>query len=337
MPEPSAAALLATVAVAAAGWAARRCPRRRASGRRGFTLVELLVVIAIIATLIGLLLPAVQSAREAARRIQCGNNLKQLGLGLHSYNAAYRMLPGYMTDKFGFEGTNWSWGAAILQFIEQGPLYDFLGVSQVDAHVAGADANKLAAMQQAIPTFRCPTETGPVINSDWNAMRRGFGRPFAPTTISNYVGSNHSHRNNRTPATNGVFVNVGYNAAYLTHLKRIGLRHITDGTSKTIAIGERAHRLRGVLLRASVVFGVGDSDENQNNYGTSTVVGDGGWTINSDVKGFSSLHAGTPQFLMADGAMRSISEDIDHRTDAPINCTFEYLIGRADDNVTGSF
>ena len=318
-------------------WLGRRCPHRRASGRRGFTLVELLVVIAIIATLIGLLLPAVQSSREAARRMQCGNNLKQLGLALHSYNAAYHMLPGYMIDKFGNGGTNWAWGAVILPFIEQGTLYDSLDVSNVDAHVAGADGNKLAAMQQAIPIFRCPTDTGPVLNSDWNAMRRGFGGPFVPTATSNYVGSNHSHRNNRSPAANGVFVNVGYNAGYTTHVKRIGLRNVADGTSKTIAIGERVHRLRGVLLRASVVFGVNDSDENQNNYGTSAVVGAGAWTLNSDIKGFSSLHAGTAQFLIADGAVRPISENIDHRTDAAINSTFEYLIGRADGNAVNSF
>ena len=318
-------------------WLGRRCPRRRASGRRGFTLVELLVVIAIIATLIGLLLPAVQSSREAARRMQCGNNLKQLGMALHSYNAAYHMLPGYMIDKFGNGGTNWAWGAVILPFIEQGTLYDSLDVSNVDAHVAGADGNKLAAMQQEIPIFRCPTDTGPVLNSDWNAMRRGFGGPFVPTATSNYVGSNHSHRNNRSPAANGVFVNVGYNAGYTTHVKRIGLRNVADGTSKTIAIGERVHRLRGVLLRASVVFGVNDGDENQNNYGTSAVVGAGAWTLNSDIKGFSSLHAGTAQFLIADGAVRPISENIDHRTDAAINSTFEYLIGRADGNAVNSF
>jgi prepilin-type N-terminal cleavage/methylation domain-containing protein len=305
--------------------------------RRGFTLVELLVVIAIIATLIGLLLPAVQSAREAARRTQCGNNLKQLGLAVHSYNAAYQMLPGYMTDKFGNAGTNWSWGAAILQFLEQGNLYDFLDVSKVDAHAAGADGNKLAAMQQAIPAFRCPADTGPALNSDWNSMRQGFGRSFVPTAISNYVGSNHSHRNNRTPAANGVFVNVGYNPLYDTHAKRISLRRVTDGTSNTIAIGERVHRLRGVLLRASVVFGVNDSDENQNTYGTSAVVGAGAWTLNSDIKGFSSLHGGAVPFLIADGAVRFISENIDHRTDAPINSTFEYLIGRADGNVVDSF
>ena len=85
------------------------------------------------------------------------------------------------------------------------------------------------------------------------------------------------------------------------------------------------------------MFGVNDSDENQNNYGTSAVVGAGAWTLNSDIKGFSSLHAGTAQFLIADGAVRPISENIDHRTDAAINSTFEYLIGRADGNVVNSF
>jgi prepilin-type N-terminal cleavage/methylation domain-containing protein len=299
----------------------------------GFTLVELLVVIAIIGVLVSLLLPAVQAAREAARRTQCGNNLKQLGLAVHNYHSAYNVLPAYMTDKVGSTGTNWSWGAMILQFIEQGNLHDLLEVSKVDAYEAGADPNKLAAMQRAMPEFRCPTDTGPVLNSDWNAMRPGLSQPFVPTATSNYVGSNHSHENNRTSAANGVLVN---NSIFFNS-KRIGLRKITDGLSNTIAIGERAHTLGGVLLKASVVFGVNDSDENQDTYGTSTVVGAGAWTLNSDIKGFSSLHGGTVGFLIADGAVRFISENIDHRTDAPINSTFEYLIGRADGNVVGAF
>src|SRR5579859_7854071 len=92
--------------------------------RKGFTLIELLVVIAIIAVLVALLLPAVQQAREAARRSQCKNNLKQFGLALHNYHDAYKMFPpGGDAQSWG--NSNWlNWQAKILPFIDQGPLYN---------------------------------------------------------------------------------------------------------------------------------------------------------------------------------------------------------------------
>src|SRR4051812_6730319 len=93
--------------------------------KRGFTLIELLVVIAIIAVLIALLLPAVQQAREAARRSQCKNNLKQIGLALHNYHdTANTLPPGWIGDPTGSNaGNRWGWGTMILPYLDQAPLY----------------------------------------------------------------------------------------------------------------------------------------------------------------------------------------------------------------------
>src|SRR4026207_1557814 len=98
--------------------------------RRAFTLVELLVVIAIIGILVALLLPAVQAAREAARRMQCGNNLKQIGLALHNYNDTYKVFPsGFMYHGIPTQEC-WGWGALILPFVEQAPLHNQIQVSR---------------------------------------------------------------------------------------------------------------------------------------------------------------------------------------------------------------
>src|SRR3981189_1467287 len=102
--------------------------------RSAFTLIELVVVIAILAVLIALLLPAVQAAREAARRAQCVNNLKQIGLGLHNYESAPRVFPPRYVANFDHKrvepGPGWSWATMLLPFVEQAPLFNTLNFSQ---------------------------------------------------------------------------------------------------------------------------------------------------------------------------------------------------------------
>lgn len=148
--------------------------------RVGFTLVELLVVIAIIGILVGLLLPAVQAAREAARRMQCSNNLKQLGLAAHNYADAHKTFPsGFVSSLIdpgapaAAELTVWTWGAFILPFIEQGNLANTLQVSKLPLSAALATPAGLVAATTPLAGFACPSDSGPALND--------FGQQYAGT------------------------------------------------------------------------------------------------------------------------------------------------------------
>lgn len=204
---------------------------RGLSRRWGFTLIELLVVIAIIAVLIALLLPAVQQARESARRTQCRNNLKQLGLALHNYHDTHNVFPpGFIDANPNYtavaqtpaENSNGlAWSALVLPYIDQSPLYTQIGndTAGFSRHWELDAAGTVAAIPAAIvglPAYSCPSDTMPLRNS----KRSNYGK-------TNYLGNSG---NAAAIDRRGLF---WVNSAVL-------MRDITDGTSNTVMVVERS-------------------------------------------------------------------------------------------------
>ncbi len=307
---------------------------------RGFTLIELLVVIAIIATLVAILLPAVQQAREAARRSTCKNNLKQFGIALHNYHDTYNTFPAglYIATNNGIpdgiEGRDgsWSWGTMLLPFVEQPALFDLLRPGPVEMADAVGTPAVLAEMQKPISLFRCPSDPAPDTN-DWFQVPSSATPPgdancttgCEKIATANYVGvanSNNMERNN----VNGIFVWADARDGNSTTVRR--MRDVTDGLSNTIAIGERTWELNNPALgrkdrvNAAVVFGANGNSKLHDQQGLIYVLGTtrtaincvDGQVANPDVceRGFSSQHKGGAQFVMGDGAVRFVSENINH-------------------------
>jgi len=215
---------------------------RRPHEPNGFTLVELLVVIAIIGTLVGLLLPAVQAAREAARMSSCTNNLKQLALGLHNHHDARGALPGAVFANTN-DGQRWSWGVSLLPYVENQALYNTLrprsnGVWNASRNYLGASVK--AAMETPLSFFVCPsgrvTQNDPYTQVFYDAAT-GLGK----AGLSNY-------------AANRGFLRIGGNTSVMArengpfHGDQPGkFKEITDGLSKTLLLGE----MSGVASPAS--------------------------------------------------------------------------------------
>ena len=189
--------------------------------RQGFTLIELLVVIAIIAILISLLLPAVQSAREAARRVQCTNNLKQLGLALHNYHSAVGSFPMASTTAYSDPGVQTTWGtwgaqSLMLPYLEQAPLYNAINFDWTNWYDVGNPINS-TAWNMNLQAFICPSDglTGQINNN-------------------NYFGSIGTTTDYNSGGPGG----VGGSTGIFAHLKTYGIGNVTDGTSNTIAFSE---------------------------------------------------------------------------------------------------
>lgn len=189
--------------------------------KNGFTLVELLVVIAIIATLIGLLLPAVQSVREAARRTSCQNNLKQFGIATLNYESANRRFPS------GNSGSLWSTGvsvhARLLQFLEE----SYLG-NNVDFKVAYNHPNNDKARMQQVSIFLCPSDGSNNIDPSLGGKNNYYANAGTNIMAGSPPGD-PSDANYSLPPPNGVFFRDS----------KVAIKNITDGLSKTAAFSEK--------------------------------------------------------------------------------------------------
>ena len=303
--------------------------RRRTDRRGAFTLVELLVVIAIIGILIALLLPAVQAAREAGRRLQCVNNLKQIGLALQTYHDSLRVLPPARCRKYvgvNLSGTAWGWGTYLLPYVEQKSLYDAMEPGKVSIWGAVTDATKLPFMQRRLEGYRCPSDISPTLNTARPLDYYGLGPIYVAT--SNYVGNSSSDviisDNDAAVAFAGVFVGQ----------QTIRLADICDGTSNTVAIGERAWQYRDRYgnirpAKAAIVFGItAGGGDTAASFSYADQLAGGVYRLNltgtdqSDSatigfergeRAYSSMHPGGANFVLVDGSVRFVSETIEGR------------------------
>ena len=286
---------------------------------RGFTLIELLVVICLIAVVSALLLPAVQHSRDAARLAHCKNNMKQLGLAFHNYHDTFRFFPPGWTQHHPQPGpqTRFGWSVFVLPFVEQAAMYQRLDFQT-------QRAEPLELFQARIPTYRCAEDPSP----DQNSQRGQFGTlnysvNFGPVAAPRLVDNGLAEfwpGQLPTPLTSG-------GLAFLN--SKIGVRDILDGTSNTFLAGERS-----VTSGAAIWMGV-----RGNEFETDQVTACApGHEINKSESGFSSLHGGGAHFLMCDGAVRFVNEQI--RSGPGVDQQmpmYQRLSHRADGNVLDAF
>ena len=290
---------------------------RRHSLCSAFTLLELLVVIAIIGVLVALMLPAVQAARESARKTQCANNLKQIGLGMHAYLLNYKAFPpGYVSKVLADHddgGPGWSWGAMIMPFIEEAALAELTNFTAA-VHHAASEQVRLTTL----PLFACPSDGlfQPVIDIPSKSSTRVICRMAA----ANYVGSAGTVRPTCKLCRDkfdGVF---GRNRA-------IKPKELQDGLSKTLAIGERASywsrpAIWGVvpnskildnqkpgLYAAGPAYVLGTTFHEGFNIESSTDMDHG--TMGTFAESFGSQHPGGAFFMFCDAGVRFVWDDAD--------------------------
>ena len=296
---------------------------RTINSQKAFTLVELLVVIAIIGILIAMLLPAVQSVRESARRIRCANNLKQIGLATHLFEGVNENFP----SAYVAEGTRpgWSWGTFLLPYVEQQNLFDEGDSRNRIFDKGGNPVQPTEYSTTVLPIYRCPSDAG----GDINTLR------FSHAT-SNY-------RAVSGPEENPGFVADKDFGGVMYQNSKTEMAEITDGTSNTLIVGECSLD-PAVNKRAAIwagMSGFGRSEERVRTlFGIRTVtittvqVSDCMWQVDDDSavingpasQAFSSQHPGGALFAFADGSTRFFSEGGDV-------AMLQFLAGRNDGTV----
>ena len=290
---------------------------------RGFTLMELLVVIAIIAVLIGLLLPAVQQAREAARRTQCKNNMKQIGLALHNYESTFSVFPagGIEDNNVGSSGIGASGFTLILPYIDQGNGYNLYNFNE---HYASTYNKKV--LNQQIVSYLCPAM---VINrSVPNVPCSETGAPSSYLLSEGTVSYQY-------PAL-GMFGLVLPTSGYYNRCSRFS--DVQDGTSNTLAAGETSYNFKNYVYSATACaaaagqtrwgtarwgvgypnIGVGNTASKMNNFASTSPTG------------YSSNHIGGIQILLVDGSVRFLGQNVDFTT-------YTSLATKAGSEVIGDF
>jgi prepilin-type N-terminal cleavage/methylation domain-containing protein len=308
--------------------------------RRGFTLIELLVVIAIIAILIALLLPAVQQAREAARRTQCRNNLKQIGLALHNYESSFTLFPPSSTSGFGRGVWNFatfgesdprvhlhSFASLLLPYIDQATLYN-----QINYGTSSLGLANRALAAQVLTVYRCPSYTGTTFSED----------PLYRNIDATPADNNFALRNYVAFGARTVLGLSG--AAPAEGVMYPGsttkFRDITDGTSNTVAIVETRDQNSAVWIdgtSAAVAARWFNLTAPPTYAGTTNAINykpyfPGGIFPNSigQLYGPSSQHTAGAHHLLCDGSVRFVSENIDV-------AVYDSIVTRASGEIVGEF
>lgn len=275
--------------------------------RSAFTLIELFVVIAILAVLIGLMLPAVQKARDAAARVGCQNNLKQLGLAFHNHIAVHGVFPSaYQSTGF---NPGWSWGSQLLPFLEQENLYRQANVSTKRFGNGANPAMPTVETQTKLAIFRCPSDIGPTLNP----MRLDYA-------TSNY-------RAVAGPMTYPYFFVDQDTGGVMFQNSKISILAITDGTANTLAVGECAFN-ESASKRAAIWAGMSGLRYE------AVWISDVMWWVDENSaqingtapQAFSSRHRGGAFFLFCDGSARFFREGGDVHV-------VRYLAGREDGKI----
>jgi len=277
---------------------------------RGFTLIELLVVVGIIGVLVALLLPAVQAAREAARRTQCQNNLKQIGLAIQNYHDVHNRFPtGYISrfDSSGNDlGPGWGWATAILPELEQSALFDKI---HFDKNIE--DPVNLAVRTTPVATLLCPSDSTQPL---WTAKRYDTAgntlQTICDVASSNYVGVFGTTE----PGVDG-------DGCFSRDLD-LRFADLVDGASHTLLVGERSANLGpatwvGVVTPANLFPPVGSPFPPVLNNASGMTLGhtgdgNGPNAAFSYVNQFWSRHPGGSHFLFADGHLSFVSSSVDY-------------------------
>lgn len=313
--------------------------------RRAFTLIELLVVIAIIAVLIALLLPAVQQAREAARRSQCKNNLKQIGLALHNYHDVHNIFP---PGGLGVHGPS-TW-VHLLPYLDQGNLYGRLVFSGAGLfYFGGSGTDNYAAMNGVkVRTLLCPSsslpESSSVLDSGASVTTVVATTSYVP--ISGAIGLTQVQDDSSTGMGQSA-KGIRSEGGSFSHVRTFRIRDFTDGTSNVAMIGEQSgwgkNTTTGanVDIRSAYASGAWMAPNTQADvrcYNTTTLryhigtttfplTGVGNDNCNNPIQ---SAHTGGVHLLLGDGGVHFISQNIDFDLS-------RYLVTRDDGNVLGEF